>query len=85
MSEEQHLEQPQRCSQCRRMSLAVSQVEEDLPLSVPDTRCIVHENIWGSPRRTDSLAALGFLPPGPGCCLTSSLPVGMATLAPLGP
>lgn len=55
----------QRCPQCRRMSLAVSQVKEDLPHSVPDTRCIVHENTWGSPRRTDSLAALGFLPPGP--------------------
>lgn len=75
----------QQCSYCRTMSLAGSQVKEDLPTSVPDMRCIVHENTRGSPRRTDSLAALGFLPPGPGRRLTSSLPVGMATLAPLSP
>lgn len=48
-----------------------------------DTGCIVHENTWGRPRRTDSLAASGFLPPG--CRLTSLLLVGMAAPAPLGP
>lgn len=74
------------CCQRRGMaSLAVSLTWDGQPHSVPATGCIVHENTWGRLRRTDSLAASGFLPPGHDRRLTSLLPVGMAAPAPLSP
>lgn len=68
---------------CKVATWGCWQVQEGQPRGVPDMGCIVHENTWGRPRRTDSLAASGFLPPGHH--LTSLLPVGMAAPAVLGP